>query len=121
MTTTEDVGAVPVNEIVRSIVQDAMDSGDRSDDMAALTAQRIDAYYRAGQEPRGCPTPGACSCIAPAPIADMIEAAILAERERCARIADDTPLAGVLTPGWLDGASSAATQIAAAIRAGEVR
>lgn len=36
--------------------------------------------------------------------------------EAAAKVADDLALVGILTPGWLDGASSAQRQIAAAIR-----
>lgn len=39
-------------------------------------------------------------------------------REQCARLAEECEIAGVLTPGWADGASSAARQIATAIREG---
>lgn len=51
--------AAESNPIVASLVRDAIDVG--SDDAADLAAARIGAYF-AAQEPRGCPTPGACSC-----------------------------------------------------------
>lgn len=51
-------------------------------------------------------------------IEEMIARAILAERERCATIAERTEISAVLGVGILDGIQMGRRQIAAAIRGG---
>ncbi len=60
--------------IIQSIVEDAMESAIPEPwDVSLHAAERIDAYYRAHlKEPKGCPTPGACSCEAASTPADGV-------------------------------------------------
>ena len=62
-------------EIVASLIRDAIDAG--SDDAADDAAARIMSYLLV--EPRGCPTPGACSAALTETAASAIEAASAVE------------------------------------------